>query len=125
MPGRRFFAATGPLPLVVPSYVGALIMLAAFGPQGAGCKQLLEGPFGLERMPEIYGFFGSWLALTLFTYPYVLLLVTAAFKRIDPAMAEAARGLGAGPVRAFFRATLPQLRPAILAGALLCALYVI
>lgn len=124
LPGRRFFAATGALPLVVPSYVGALIMLAAFGPKGLA-QDMLEGPFGLERMPEIYGFFGSWLVLTLFTYPYVLLLVTAAFRRIDPAMAEAARGLGHGPFASFMRATLPQLRPAIFAGALLCALYVL
>ncbi|MBI5309428.1 MAG: iron ABC transporter permease [Actinobacteria bacterium] len=124
MPGRRFFAATGPLPLVVPSYVGALIMLEALGPKGLA-QDVLEGPLGIDRMPDIYGFFGSWLALTLFTYPYVLLLVTAAFKRIDPAMAEAARGLGHGPLAAFVRTTLPQLRPAILAGSLLCALYVL
>lgn len=124
MPGRRFFAATGPLPLVVPSYVGALMLIAAFGPKGI-LQEIFEGPLGIQRMPEIYGFFGSWLALTLFTYPYVLLLVTAAFRRIDPAMAEAARGLGYGPAGAFFKATLPQLRPAVLAGALLCALYVL
>lgn len=122
MPGRRFFTATGALPLVVPSYVGALIFIAAFGPRGL-TQNLLEEPFGIDRLPAIYGFFGSFVTLTLFTYPYVLLLVTAAFKRIDPTVAEAARGLGYGPMAAFVRTTLPQLRPAMLAGALLCALY--
>lgn len=122
LPGRRLLAATGPLPLVVPSYVGALMLLAAFGPRGIA-QDVLEGPFGVQRLPPIYGFFGSFAALTLFTYPYVLLLVTASFRRIDPAMHEAARALGHGPFSAFVRTTLPQLRPAMLAGALLCALY--
>ncbi|MFY9264267.1 MAG: iron ABC transporter permease [Solirubrobacterales bacterium] len=121
LPGRRFFAVSGPLPLVVPSYVGALIFVEAFGPRGL-TQQLLE-PAGVDRLPEIYGFLGAYATLTLFTYPYVLLLLMAAFKRIDPAMAEAARGLGFGPVAAFARATLPQLRPALLSGGLLCALY--
>lgn len=122
LPGRRFFTATGALPLVVPSYVGALIFIAAFGPRGMA-QDLLEEPFGIERLPGIHGFFGSFATLTLFTYPYVLLLVTAAFRRIDPAVAETARGLGYSPLAAFARTTLPQLRPAMLAGSLLCALY--
>ncbi|MFY9489229.1 MAG: iron ABC transporter permease [Solirubrobacterales bacterium] len=123
LPGRRFFAIGGPLPLVVPSYVGALIFVEAFGPRGL--TQELLAPLGVDRLPEIYGFLGAYVTLTLFTYPYVLLLLIAAFKRIDPAMAEAARGLGYGPIAAFVRATLPQLRPSILSGGLLCALYVL
>lgn len=122
MPGRRFFTATGALPLVVPSYVGALIFIDAFGPRGL-TQNILEEPLGIDRLPAIYGFFGAFATLTLFTYPYVLLLVTAAFKRIDPAVAETARGLGCSRLTAFTRTTLPQLRPALLAGALLCALY--
>ena len=122
MPGRRFFAVTGPLPLVIPSYVGALIFVDAFGPRGL-LQGFLESPFGIDRLPSIYGFFGAFVTLTLFTYPYVLLLTVAAFKRIDPTMNETARGLGFGPVSAFMRATLPQLRPALIAGGLLCALY--
>ncbi|MBJ7458885.1 MAG: iron ABC transporter permease [Thermoleophilaceae bacterium] len=124
MPARRFFEITGALPLVVPSYVGAAIMIDAFGPRGL-LQQALESPLGIERMPSLYGFFGAFVTLTLFTYPYVLLLAIAAFKRVDPAMEESARGLGLTPVRAFVRATLPQLRPALVAGGLLCALYAI
>ncbi len=124
MPGRRFFEITGPLPLVVPSYVGAAIMIDAFGPRGL-LQEFVESPLGIERIPSIYGFFGAFATLTLFTYPYVLLLTVAAFKRVDPAMEETARGLGLSPVRAFVRTTLPQLRPALIAGGLLCALYAI
>ncbi len=109
------------LPLVVPSYVGGFVLVSTLGPRG-----MLQGflePLGVERLPEIYGFPGAALALTLFTYPYVFLTARGALRRMDPAMEEAARSLGSGAWETFFRVTLPQLRPAVMAGALLVALY--
>ena len=44
---------------------------------------------------------------------------------MDPSLDESARLLGHGPASAFFKLTLPQLRPAMSAGALLVALYTI
>ncbi|MBA2468824.1 MAG: iron ABC transporter permease [Chloroflexia bacterium] len=124
LPHPRYWSVVAALPLVIPSYVGALTIVAAMGPRGI-VQGWLEGPFGIERLPSIYGFFGSWWALTLFSYPYVYLGVQAAFRGIDPALEEAARSLGLGPYRSFFRVMLPQLRPAIAAGALLSALYTV
>jgi iron(III) transport system permease protein len=98
-----------------------LAIVAAFGPRGT-LQGLLE-PLGVDRLPSIYGFFGTWLTLTLFTYPYVMLAVRAALRGLDPALEEAARGLGHGRWRVFGSTTLPQLRPAIAGGALLAALY--
>jgi iron(III) transport system permease protein len=123
LPGRAFWGATAALPLVIPSYIGALVIVAAFGPRGM--VQAALAPFGVERLPSIYGFTGSWLTLTLFTYPYVYLTVRAALRRLDPSLEEAARCLGYGPWRTFFAVTLPQIRPAAAAGALLVALYAI
>lgn len=124
LPLRRFWSTIAALPLVVPSYVGALTVVAALGPKGL-LQEALQGPFGVERLPAIYGFFGAWLTLSLFTYPYVFLSVRAALRGLDPALDEAARCLGHGAWRTFFLTTLPQLRPAIAAGALLSALYTI
>ena len=121
LPGRRWWTVLGVLPLVVPSYVGGYAVVAAFGPRGA-LQALLE-PLGVTRLPELYGFPGAALALTLFSYPYVVLSVRGALLRLDPAYEEVGRSLGRGPWRAFFSVTLPQLRPAITAGALLVALY--
>jgi iron(III) transport system permease protein len=121
LPGRRWWTIFGVLPLVVPSYVGGYAVVAAFGPRGA-LQSLLE-PFGVERLPELYGFPGAALALTLFSYPYVVLGVRGALLRMDPAFEEVSRSLGRGPWRTFLDVTLPQLRPAIAAGALLVALY--
>ena len=124
LPGRRWWATAAALPLVIPSYVGALAMVAALGPRGL-LQQLLGHWFGVERLPAIYGFWGAWLTLTLFTYPYVFLNVRAALRGIDPSLEEAARCLNRGPWRTFAGCTLPQLRPAIAAGALLAALYAV
>jgi len=73
--------------------------------------------------PHLVGFPGAWLALTLATYPYVYLVTVAALHRIDPAIEEVARSLGASPTKVFRTVVLPHLRPAIGAGALLAALY--
>src|SRR5215204_3545769 len=66
---------------------------------------------------------GAALALTLFSYPYVFLTVRGALRGMDPAIEEASRNLGIGGWATFFRVTLLQLRPAMVAGVLLVALY--
>jgi iron(III) transport system permease protein len=123
LPARRTFTVLTAIPLVIPSYVGAFALIAALGPGG-----LIEGwlePLGVGRLPEIYGFLGAYLALTLFTYPYVQLTVQGALRGLDPSTEEASRSLGRGALATFARVTLPQLRPAIGAGSLLVALYVL
>lgn len=122
LPGRGAWAVLGALPLVFPSYVAALTMVAFLGPSG-----FLQGwlaPLGVERLPALaYGYTGALLALALFTYPYTYLLLVAALRGLDPAIEESSRSLGHGPWSTFFRAVLPQLRPTVGAGTLLVALY--
>lgn len=122
LPGKNVWSVLLSLPLVIPSYVGAFALLAAFGPRGM-LQQALEGPFGVTRLPDISGFPGAFISLTLFTYPYVYLLVAAALKGLDPSLEEAARSLGHSRWRTFVTVTLPMLRPSIAAGSLLVALY--
>lgn len=111
LPGRRMWAVLLALPLVLPSYVLALALLA------------VSGPGGLLGLPDLAGFPGALAALTLATYPYVFLLTSAALRRADPALEEAARALGRTPWQAFRAVTLPLLSPSVRAGALLVALY--
>lgn len=119
LPARRFFAVATALPLVVPSYVGAFALIAGLAPGG-----LVETWTGV-RPPSPYGFTGAFLALTLFSYPYILLTVQASLRGVDPALEEASRSLGRGPLVTFLRVTLPQLRASAAAGSLLVALYVL
>ncbi|HMO51383.1 MAG TPA: iron ABC transporter permease [Kiritimatiellia bacterium] len=121
LPGRPFWAVATSLPLVLPSYVGAFALIGALGPRGM--LQAALAPFGVERLPSLYGLPGAWLALTLFSYPYVLLTVRAGWRGLDPALEEVARSLGRTPGQIFREITWPHLKPSVLAGALLVALY--
>lgn len=121
LPLRRMWLVLGLLTMVIPSYLGAVAYLAAFGPKGMLQEALL--PLGVDRLPDIRGFFGAWLSITLFTYPYIVLPVRAALMNMDGSLEDAARSLGYKRWQVFFRVTLPQLRPALLVGMLLTALY--
>ncbi|MEA5507637.1 iron ABC transporter permease [Halotia wernerae UHCC 0503] len=121
LPWRRFWLIATTLPLAVPDYVGGFALIAAFGPKGSLLQLWLE-PLGVQELPEIYGWTGAILGLTLFSYPYLLLSIQAGWQGIDPAIEEVARSLGYSQRQTFFRVTLPALRPSIIAGGLLVAL---
>ena len=122
LPFRKVWTVLLALPLVIPSFVGAFLYASALGPRGM-LQGLLEAAFGVQRLPDIYGLTGATLALTLLSYPYLFLTVRGAIANLDPATDESARSLGHGAWSAFFRVTLPQLKPSIAAGSLLVALY--
>jgi iron(III) transport system permease protein len=105
LPGRRVLAVVAALPLAVPTYVAAFAWVST--------------------VDNMTGFWDAALVLTLCSYPYVYLPVVATLVATDPAQEEVARSLGDGPWRVFGRVTLRQVRPAVAAGALLVALYVL
>ena len=121
LPGRRLWNVLLILPLVIPSYVAAYLYVSLFSPRGV--VQGWLAPLGIDRLPPIYGFPGAWLVLTLITYPFTYLTVRAALQRLDPSLTEAARSLGLSPRQAFWRVTVPLLRPSLVAGSSLVALY--
>ena len=123
LPGRRLWTVLAALPLVIPSYIGAYAFLSATGPQGL--LQDLVQPLGIGSLPSITGFFGAWLTLTLFTYPLLLLPVRASLRRLDPELEEAALAMGRSQAGVFRTIVVPQLVPALGAGSLLVALYVL
>ncbi len=102
LPGRRLWAVLVVVPFAIPDFV------VSFG--WASLSTWVEG------------FRGAVLVMTLGTYPLVYLPVAAALRSADPAMEEASRSLGVGPVRTFLRVTLGQVRGAVLGGCLLVVL---
>ena len=120
LPLKRVWTVLTTVPVVIPSYVAGFVTVAALGPRGL-VQQLLQ-PLGVERLPEIYGFWGALLTLTLVRYPYVLLPVRAALSKMDPSLEESSRSLGKTPFQTFTKVILPQMRPALVAGCLLTAL---
>ena len=65
------------------------------------------------------GYVTILIAHVMFSVAYVVVTVRARMAGLDPALEEAARDLGAGPVTTFFRITLPMIMPGVLAGGLL------
>ena len=68
------------------------------------------------------GLFTAILAQTTFVSSYAMLMFTARLQRQDKSLEEAARDLGATPLQAFRRITLPFLRPTIITAAILAFL---
>jgi iron(III) transport system permease protein len=120
LPLRRMWAALAALPLVFPSFVGALALTASLSPGGLLDEPLSAVGVDVAR-PE--GFWGAWLVLTLFTTPYVLLPVAARLASLPRSVEESARLLGRGPFAVFRTIVVPQVRGAVAAGALLVFLY--
>jgi iron(III) transport system permease protein len=112
LPGRSVWRWVLALPLVIPSFVGATAVLAAFG-DGALV------PF----IPRLQGFWGALAVLTLLTYPYVYLPVLSRLSSTAASLEDAARLLGDSSWRAVRNVVLPQLRRSIVAGTLLVFLY--
>jgi len=119
IPARAVWMILAALPLVIPSYMAALTIIGATGPNG-----LISSWLGFT-IPTPYGFVGAWLALSIFLAPMTHLIVSPALRLIDPATEEAATSLGAGQRRAFFTVTLPQLRPALVSAGLMVGLYTV
>jgi putative spermidine/putrescine transport system permease protein len=72
-----------------------------------------------QPLPLMYNEFGTVLALTHIYVPFMVLTLVGVIGRIDEALEQAARGLGASRLRAFFEVTLPLSLPGVLAGSLL------
>lgn len=121
-PGRRLLDVALVLPMALPAYVVAFVYVGLSdyaGPLQRGWRALGGDPAGF---PELRSVPGAALLLALVLYPYVFLIVRAAFLRQGSAAMDAARSLGRGPLSAFLRAALPLARPAWTAGLVLVLL---
>lgn len=124
LPLKRILRPLFVAPLIIPCYIVAICYINFFGVKGLGEKLLTHLGFPIH-LPGIYGFWGAALILILGAYPYVYTIVAASLSRLDPTFSEAARCLGAGRIDRLFYLTLPLLVPALSAGAVLAALYVL
>lgn len=100
--GRGLFTGLVYVPLVLPEVVTGLSLL------------LLFVALGVER-----GIWSVTLAHATLTLSFVTLVVQARLVAVDRTLEEAARDLGAAPLRAFLTVTLPLIAPAVAAGFLL------
>lgn len=114
-PGRGLVRALATLSMVLPPVVGGVALFASFGRRGL-FGQYLDEWFGV-RLP--FTTTGVVVAQTFVAMPFLVLTVEAALRQFDHRIEDAARTLGAGRWYVFSRVTLPSIRPALIAGAVL------
>ncbi len=114
-PGRSFVRALCTLSMVVPPVVGGVALFAALGRRGL-VGQWLDRWFDL-RLP--FSTAGVVVAQTFVAMPFLVLTVESALRQHDRRLEDAARTLGASGWYTFRRVTLPAVRPAVVAGAVL------
>lgn len=110
-PFRRIIGWLLVLPLTIPSYVAGFVWL-----------DTLSGIFGARGVRSL------WLCaitMILTLYPYVYLFARASFQSQGAESRDAARMMGVGQFRMFFRVAMPMARPGIAAGAALVLMEVL
>ena len=110
-PGRRLLRALMTVPFVLPTLVVASAFVALVGPGGL---------LGVDLQGTVAAIL---LAHVFYNVPIVIRGVGAFWEQVDPAVGDAARTLGASPVRAFRTVTLPLLVPALASTAALVFLF--
>jgi iron(III) transport system permease protein len=118
-PGRAVFEWALVLPLALPAYVMGFVLLGIFefsGPVQLALRRL-AGPE--VRVPEVRGWWGVTVTMTLVFYPYVYVIARTTFQEQAAALLDAARSLGRSGPGAFRAVALPLARPAIVAGGAL------
>ncbi len=121
-PGQRVFEWSLLLPLAMPAYIMAYAytdLLQFAGPVQTWLRALTGWQAREYWFPEIRSVGGAIAMLGLVLYPYVYLVVRAAFLEQSVGILEVGRTLGYGAWGSFFRIALPLVRPAIVAGTTL------
>lgn len=113
-PGRALVRAAVALPMVVPPVAVGLALLWLLG---------RRGPFGdlwsVLGVEIVFTWWAAALAAAVVGFPLLTRACEQAFAGVDRRYEQVARSLGLGPVRTFFRVTLPLARRGVLYGALL------
>lgn len=114
-PGRSLVRALTMLSMVLPPVVGGVALFFSFGRRGL-FGQYLDQWFGIT-LPFTTS--AVVIAQTFVAMPFLVLTVEAALRQLDRRFEDAARTLGASRWYVFRRVTLPSIRPALIAGAVL------
>jgi putative spermidine/putrescine transport system permease protein len=119
-PGRAVLIAMLTFPLAFPGVVVGFMIILLAGRQGL-VGDLTSRLLG-EKIVLAYSIQGLFLGYLYFSIPRVILTIMAAVEKLDPALEEAARTLGAGPWAVHRDVIFPALGPAFVAsGAIVFA----
>ncbi|MFA6413507.1 MAG: molybdate ABC transporter permease subunit [Syntrophales bacterium] len=119
LPGKAFLEAFINLPLAMPPTVVGFYLLIIMGPEGwlGGLWTRATGS------PLLFTFTGIVIASIIYSIPFALQPMRAAFEKIDPRLIESARILGLSPPAIFTRVIIPNSLNGIAASAILVFLH--
>lgn len=113
--GKQLLNGIVHLPLVLPPVVIGYLLLIVMAKRGAIGQYLWEW-FGFSFS---FSWRGAVLASAVMAFPLMVRSIKQAFDAIDPKLEQAARTLGASPLKVFFTLNLPLSFSGIIAGAVL------
>ena len=104
------------LPLVVPPVVTGYLLLILFGRRNGVFGSWLYDTFGLSFA---FNYKGAALASAVVAFPLMVRAIRLSIESIDQGLEQAAKTLGANPLKVFFTITLPLSLPGIISGIVL------
>jgi len=113
--------ALATLPMVLPPTVLGFFLLVLLGPRtafGRGIASMLGHPLA-------FSFDGLVVGSVIYSLPFAVQPLVAGFSSVDSALVDAARLLGAGPVRLVSSILIPLARRSLLAAVVLSLLHTI
>jgi molybdate transport system permease protein len=118
-PGKSLFEALIYLPIALPPTVMGFYLIIAMGPHG-----FIGRAWGaLTGGSLLFTFLGIAAASVLYSIPFAVQPMKAAFQKIDPRLLENASVLGLSRSAAFIRVVLPNSASGIVAAAILVFLH--
>ena len=115
--GKKFLNIVIILSSMSAPFIGAYSWILLLGRSGLITK-FFSSVFGFQT-PDIYGFKGILLVLTLQLFPLVYMYIQGALNSIDNTLFEASESMGITGFKRFFKVVLPLIMPTIYASALL------
>jgi putative spermidine/putrescine transport system permease protein len=116
---RRIIFIIVVTPLFTSSIVRAFGWLVLLGRLGFVNETLIWLNLVEKPVQLLYNEFGIVIGLTYIMVPFMVLTVASVLQNLEAALLDAARDLGATPLVAFLKVTLPLSLPGVVAGSLI------
>ena len=123
VPGRTLIRGLVMASFVTPPFLGAFAWVMLAGPNAGLLNKLWRAVTGAEEaLVNIFSMTGLVFVVTMYTFPYVYIMIANTLGLIASDLEEAAAILGAGRLTAALTVTLPMVTPALVSGFILAVL---
>jgi len=123
LPGPRLIRGLILASFVTPPFLGAFAWVMLAGPNAGLLNKLYRSLTGAEGpLLNVFGMPGLIFVVTIYTFPYVFIMLANTLELIPSDVEEAAAMLGASRLRVALSVTLPMVLPAILSSFILAVL---